>query len=64
MKKFKKVIAVALVGVMILGLTACGKFTCGLCQKEKSGKSYDVEGTKICKDCHDGLEAFENALGG
>lgn len=55
MKKSVKVIIVAMVGVMLLGLTACGKFTCDICGKEKTGKRHErtILGTEIvvCNDC-------------
>lgn len=59
----KKVCIAALIGVMLLGLTACSKFTCGLCNEEKFGKKYENEllGIDICKDCHDEIE---KAFGG
>jgi len=49
-----------LVATLVLTLTSCGKFTCDLCGKEKSGKRYteEVLGQEVtyCKECHDSLE--------
>lgn len=63
MKK-KKTALILVVLAMAMMLTACGKFTCDICGKEKSGKSYkaDVFGQEvvICKDCHEDLEEVGN----
>ena len=62
----KKATALLLVIATALTLTACGKFTCGLCGEEKSGKSYKTEvlGEKItiCEDCHDDIQELRDAL--
>lgn len=57
----KKLVAiVCLVLVMATMLTACGKFKCGLCGEEKSGKKHEekVMGEKItyCDDCYKELK--------
>ncbi len=60
MKKFIAVIAVVI--AMVTMLTACGKFTCDLCQQEKSGKktkiTVDGETGVFCKDCKDTAQAL------
>ncbi len=59
----KRKISVALVFTMLLmTLTACGKFTCDLCEQEKSGKSHKSEilGEKIviCDECYGEMESL------
>lgn len=59
----KKLIGlIVLLATMAVLLCSCGKFTCDLCGKEKSGKKYteSLYGTKIvyCKDCKEALEDF------
>lgn len=61
-----------LIGIFMLVLTvatmftACGKFTCDLCEEEKSGKKYKDEflGEEviICKDCYKELEELGEEL--
>ena len=63
----KRIIAaVLLLGVMLL-LTACGKFTCGTCGEQKSGKKHTVDsyGVKmtICDDCYRQLGPLGGLLG-
>ena len=54
----KRVCIAALIGVMLLSLTACGKFTCGLCNEEKTGKRYESEffDFEVCQDCYDEIQ--------
>ena len=51
----KTLIIIAAILVMALTLGACGKFTCDVCGKEKSGKKHTQKlfGVKvtICDDC-------------
>ena len=59
----KKIIALVSLLVLVLSLSACGKFTCDMCGKESSG-GHDVEyqgaeGT-LCDDCYEIWEAAEN----
>ena len=64
MKKMIRVIAL----LMLLATLLCGcsKFTCDMCDQEKSGVKHSVEffGQElvICDDCMDGLEALGNML--
>ena len=63
----KKFICVALLIVAMASmLTACGKFTCDICQKEKSGKKHTEEllGEEIvyCDDCYKSLENIADAF--
>lgn len=55
MKKLRKIGAmICLVAVMACSLVGCGKKTCDVCGKKKSGvKTEKVLGIKvnICKDC-------------
>ncbi len=60
MKKFIAIVCVVI--AMATLLTACGKFTCDLCQQEKSGKktkiTVDGETGVFCSDCKDAAEAL------
>ena len=67
----KKMISVLMVVVaMAMVLTACGKFTCDLCRKEKSGKKHETEilgqEIEICDDCYttidEGVSSLKDAL--
>ena len=63
----KKLICLALLVVVVLSLfTACGKFTCDICQEEKSGEKHtkDVLGEEIvmCDDCYTAAEDAADAL--
>lgn len=53
--------------VLLLTLTGCGKFTCNICGKEKSGKKYEEEmfGQKItiCKDCYEDMQELAGMFG-
>ena len=54
----KKLIALVLLVVMMATmLAACGKFTCDICDEEKSGKQYEgaVLGEEFiaCEDCYE-----------
>lgn len=54
----KKIIALScLIIAMTTLLTACGKFTCAACEKEKTGKKHRILGNDIvmCDDCHNEL---------
>ena len=70
----KLVLSVLAAVVLTTFLTACGKFTCGICLEEKSGSKKQAEffGEKVdcCSDCYkelkelkDSLEELENLLG-
>ena len=63
----KKMLAALLAAFMVLSLAGCGKFTCDLCGKEKSGKKHteEVFGQKvtICNDCYKDLEDLADSLG-
>ena len=47
-------------------LTACGKFECEMCGKEKSGKKYknEVLGEEVvmCEECYKELQALKDSL--
>ena len=63
----KKIISLLLVVVALATmLTACGKFECELCGKEKSGKKHKVEvldeEAVICEDCYEELQELEDSL--
>ncbi len=64
MKNLVKVLL--LVVVLATMLTACGKFTCDTCGKEKSGKQHksEVFGEEVvmCDDCYDDLEKLADEL--
>lgn len=65
----KKILSiVALIVILLTMLTACGgKFECGICGKEKSGKKHtkEVLGEKIvyCDECADGLNSLAGMFG-
>ena len=71
----KKLICMAMLVVVVLSLlTACGKFKCDTCGKEKTGKQHkeEVLGQEVvmCDDCYkeaqelsDGLKDLANSLG-
>lgn len=63
----KKVLAIVLTAATVLSLTACGKFTCGICGEEKSGKKHteSVLGVEltICNDCYKEIEDAAKSLG-
>lgn len=58
----KMVRFVAMLVVVATMLCGCGKFTCDMCNEEKSGKKYtgNLFGQEIvyCKDCRNELEAL------
>ena len=63
----KKIIACAVMMLaLVLTLASCGKFTCDLCEEEKTGKQYKYEvlGEEgiCCEDCHEELEELKDAL--
>ena len=62
----KLICIVALLLAMVCILTACGKFTCDLCEEEVKGKKYKFEllGEEgvCCKDCHEELEELKDLL--
>ncbi len=55
----KKIIAVISLLILILSLSACGKFTCNICQEEKSGQKHTQKilgnDVNICKDCYEAM---------
>ena len=60
----KRIISLLLVVVaMVCMLTACSKFECAMCEKEKTGEKHEIEflGEKaeICDDCY---EAYEKTI--
>lgn len=63
--KRKLFIVVAVVAAIFL-LTACGKFTCGVCGETKSGSSFKDEllGVKVttCENCHKALENLADVI--
>ena len=63
----KKFLSILFVVVTVLALTACGKFTCNLCNQEKSGKKHTEEilGEKvtICDDCYGKIKNGLEGLG-
>ena len=58
--------ALILVAMLATMLTGCGKFTCDLCNKEKSGKQYtdEIFGQQViyCQDCYNELKELEGDL--
>ena len=64
----KKIIALALVIVTVFALTACGKFTCDLCKKERSGKRYKTEALGkeivICENCNEKVSDVKGFVDG
>ena len=52
--------------VMVMMLTACGKFECGMCNEEKSGKKHKTEvfGEEIviCDDCYEDIQELKDAF--
>lgn len=63
----KTLCIVALIVMLLTMLTACGKFECDLCGKEKSGgkNKKEVLGEEIvyCDECADGLNSLANMFG-
>ena len=67
MKKFKKVVSLVLVVLMMsLLLTGCGRQICTICGEKKSCKETMVLGTTcyICKDCQKELQQYQESLNG
>ena len=62
----RKISMLFVVVIAILTLTACGKFECDWCGKEKSGKAYTVsswgEKSTICKECKNEMNELKNWL--
>lgn len=62
----RKIVLLLTALLATLALAGCGTFTCDMCGKEKSGKSYSVtildEKATICEDCHDGINAIKDAF--
>lgn len=61
----KTLVIIAAILVMALTLGACGKFTCDVCGREKSGGKHTMKllGAKvtICNDCYkEGKNAINN----
>lgn len=64
MKK-KFLVLVAVVSVLIMGITGCKKEReCDACGEVKKCDSYDVLGEEVwmCDDCHDAWEALGDLL--
>ncbi len=64
----KKVLIAAMLILTMLMLTACGEFTCGLCQQTKTGKkhtvnTYGLEMT-VCDNCYQQMNALGSLLTG
>lgn len=63
----KKIIcSLVLLLAMLFALTACGTFTCDLCDEEKKGKKYEFEimgeNGICCEECHDEIEELQKAF--
>ena len=62
----KKIIAIMLIVLTLLSLTACGKFTCDYCKEETFGKKYTYEllgkTFTVCKDCNEDIEEIKAKL--
>lgn len=58
----KKLISILSLVMVLIMLTACGKFTCESCQQEKSGSKHKVtvmnQSATICDDCYDKLKSL------
>lgn len=60
----KKIIAILTLLALLLSLAACGdkSFKCGICNEEKTGKSYKSqlmgEEITICEDCYKETNGF------
>lgn len=63
----KIIIAILALSALVVGMTACGKFTCDLCGEEKTGKKHTEEflGEELvyCNECYEGMEDVGDALG-
>jgi hypothetical protein len=62
----KLICGLVLTATLLVALTGCGKFTCDLCDEEKSGKQYkdEILGQEVvyCQDCYDELKELEEGL--
>ncbi|MBQ8350831.1 MAG: hypothetical protein IJY20_02150 [Clostridia bacterium] len=62
----KLIFGLVMAATLATALTGCGKFTCDLCNEEKSGKQYKDEmfgqEVVICKDCYNDLKELEEGL--
>lgn len=60
----KRIQFAAVLVLLITMLCGCSKFTCDMCDEEKTGVKHSVDffGQElvICDDCMDGLEALGN----
>ncbi len=58
----KKLIAIVLCIVSLFAFASCGKFECGMCGDEASGRKYKHtilgEEVVVCEDCHKDIEAL------
>ena len=58
----RKVCMLFVVVMILMSFTGCGKFTCAVCEEEKSGKKHESallgEEVVICQDCYDEIEDF------
>ena len=67
-KKMKKISFILVTLALLLSLTACGKFTCDVCGKEKTGKQHKDElfGAEviICDDCWTMMNNFHDMVTG
>ena len=70
----KIIITLFVITALVFSLTACGKFTCDLCEREKdSSEKHEVGDGVYCDDCYqlaefgdnleEGLENLESELG-
>ena len=64
-KSIKQIIILITAITLVLCLTACGNktFKCGICNEEKTGKSYKSEqmGEEIliCEECYEQIKEFQ-----
>ena len=62
----KLICGLVLAATLATALTGCGKFTCDLCNEEKSGKQYkdEILGQEViyCKDCYEELKELGEDL--
>ena len=63
----RKIISVLCIVVTMFALTACSKFTCVLCEQEKTGKKHTVEeegiSVTMCDSCYKEYQQAKEELG-